>query len=386
MMVVALAPIRLRCDACSVDERYASQRFLEEPEWAGGQRPDRRPGPGLDLSDLSGLVHATDVVRRAARNVSPLSMTKPSAWMLRDAIAKAQGFEAGQIFPRATMDLLLAPIIRAFVGADDQVALVSPCRPEFTRQILAQGARYVDVGRSSDWEMQHDALERVVGDGKLRATILGRPDIPTGTMSPLSAVQQALHAGLLVIVDETALAYSDPVSGLPRVMRPRADSALTLFEDDDLPTDGLIVLRAIPGVGPGQMLYAVAETKTLTKVWSVDAVASLVAPLAAAAWLALDHTAEARRTIVARSNVRSELRTAIHALPGFEASAGGAPCVMVRRPGTDGAALRDALAAAGVIVAHSSHPSWRDGVALGLPLADSLERVVAAFAKAAQTL
>ena len=84
--------------------------------------------PGLDLSDLSGLVPAADVVRRAARNVSPLSMTRPSAWMLRDAIAKAQGFQVGQIFPRATMDQLLAPIIRAFVGPGDHVGLVSPCR------------------------------------------------------------------------------------------------------------------------------------------------------------------------------------------------------------------------------------------------------------------
>jgi histidinol-phosphate aminotransferase len=299
--------------------------------------------------------------------------------MLRDAIAKAQGLVVGQIFPRATMDQLLAPIMRAFVGPGDHVAIVSPCRPEFIRQTLSQGARYVDIGRGSDWEMQHDAFERVLGDGTLRAAILGRPDIPTGTLTPLSAVQQALYAGLLVVVDETDLAYSDPVAGLPRVMRPRADSALLLFQEDDLPTDGLIVLRSIPGVGPGQMLYAVGEPQTLARVWSVDAVASLFAPLAAAAWLALDHTAEARRTIVERCTTRSELRTAIHGLRGFEAFASGAPCVVVRHPGAEGAVLRDSLASAGLIVAHSAHPSWRDAVALSLPLPDSLDRVVAVF-------
>ena len=369
-----------------MDERHASQRFLQTPQWAGDQRPERRALPGLDLSDLSGLVPAADVVRRAARNVSPLSMTRPSAWMLRDAIAKAQGFQVGQIFPRATMDQLLAPIIRAFVGPGDHVGLVSPCRSEFTRQVLSQGARYVDVGRGSDWEMQHDAFERLLADGALRAAILGRPDVPTGTLAPLIAIRQALHAGLLVVVDETDLVYADPVAGLPRVMRPRADSALSLFSDDDLPTAGLIVLRSIPGVGPAQMLYAVGEVQTLSHVWSVDSIASLFAPIAAAAWLALDHTAEARRTVVERCTVRSELRTAVHALPGFQAFAAGAACVMVRYPGATGATLRDHLASSGLIVAHSEHPSWRDAVALGLPLADSLERVVGIVEKAGKAL
>jgi histidinol-phosphate/aromatic aminotransferase/cobyric acid decarboxylase-like protein len=383
-MSVPLAQDFMRCDALGVDERHASQRFLDEPAWARGQRPERRPGSGLDLSDVSGLVPATDIVRRAARNVSPLSMTRPSAWMLRDAIAKAQGLEVGQIFPRSTIDRVLAPIIRTFVGPGDHVGLASPCRPAFVRQVLAQGARYVDVGRGSDWAMQHDALERVLSDRGLHAVILGRPDVPTGTLTPLSAFHQALHAGLLVIADETQLAYADPSAGLPRTISPRADSALTLFRDADLPTQGLIVLRSIPGVGPGEMLYAVGEVETMARVWSVDAVATLSAPLAAAAWLALDHTAVARRTIVQRCAVRSELRTAIHAIEGFEAFASGAPCLMVRRPGTEGGQLRDALAKAGLGVAHSSHPSWRDAVALGVPLPDSLPRVVTAFEEVAE--
>ena len=377
----ALAHEVLRCDALCVDERYASQRFLEEPSWASGRRPERQAFAGLDLSDLSGLVPASDMVRRAARNVSPLSLSRPSAWMLRDAIAKAHKLDPGQIFPRPSMDLLIAPILRAFVGAEDHVALARPCRPEFYRQTLAQGARYVDIGRAHNWQIQHDALERLLGDGALRAIIVGRPNIPTGALAPLSALRQALHAGLVVIVDETQLAYAAPSAGLPRAIGPKSESALRLFDEDGLPCSKLFVLRSIPGIGPGEMLYAVAETSSLAPVWSLDPNAALPAPLAAAAWLALDHSAEARRIIVERSTLRAELKTSISSLPGFEVVSSGAASLMVRRPGTEGRDLSAALCDLGVKPMVNGHPSWRDGVALGIPLAESLERVVSVFQK-----
>ena len=304
--------------------------------------------------------------------------------MLRDAIAKAHGLESGQIFPRPSMDHLLAPIIRAYVGPEDHVALAQPCRPEFVRQVLSQGARYVDIGRDHERQLQHDALERLLADGALRALILGRPDVPAGTLSPLIALHQALHAGLLVVVDETQLAYALPNDGLPRATGPRSESALRLFTDDEVPTKGLIVLRSIPGLGPGEMLYAVAETETLKPVWSVDPEALIAAPLAAAAWLALDHSAQARRVIVARATRRAELRTQLAALSGFEVMPSGAASLMVRRPATLGEALATTLMGEGLRVATSAHPSWRDSVAISIPLDDSLDEVVNAFRKVAE--
>ncbi|MDP6942897.1 MAG: hypothetical protein QF464_02010 [Myxococcota bacterium] len=369
-----------------MDDPHPAHRFLVEPDWASGSRPTRHVGQGLDLSDLEGRIAPADVVRRAARNVNPLSFARPSAWMLREAISKAHGLEVSQVFPRASLAQLLAPIMGAFVGPGDHVALAAPCRPEFIRQVLRVGARYVDIGRDHAWSVQAESFERLLSDGGLRAAILGRPDLPTGTLTPLIAVRQALHAGVLVIVDETALAYADPSAGLPRSTTPKSDTALTLFEDESTPTQGLVVVRRVPGLGAAQLVYAVAEPESVRRMWRIDPVAYISAPVAAGAWIALDHTAHARRIIVERCTTRAELRTGIRGIDGYEVSATAGPSLLVQRPGISGSSLREALAQAGLIVAGSEHHAWRDGVAFGIPLAAALDRVVTSFQSAAEAL
>mgnify|MGYP003917427951 CR=1 FL=1 len=306
--------------------------------------------------------------------------------MLRDAIAKAHECDVGQIFPRPSMDALLAPLLRAFVGAEDHVALAAPCHPAFPRQVLAQGARYVDVGRDRHWNLQHDALERLLDDGALRALICGRPDLPSGTMTPLSALRQALHRGLLVIVDETQLAYSDALAGLARPLNPRSRSALRLFSEEDVPTHALFVLRRIVGLAPGDMLYVYGEVESVAALWAIDPLASISAPLAAAAWLVLDHSAQVRREVIGRTTTRSELKRALSDLDGFEVANSEAASLMVRHLGTEGKRLSELLEVRGLKVASSAHPSWRDAIALSIPLAESVERVISIFQEVALEL
>ena len=367
-----------------MDDPHPSHRFLSEPPWASGARPARTQG--LDLSDQDGRVPSSDVVRRAARNVSPLSLASPSALMLREAIAKVHGVDVAQVFPRASISELMSSVCAAFIGPDARVALTCPCRPEFIHHVLRVGGRYVDIGRDSAWAFQSEAFERVLTDGEVHAAILGRPDVPSGSVSPLVAVRQALHAGLLVVVDETLLAYADPSAGLPRPTTSRSDTALTLFDDDGTPTDGLIVVRKIPGLGAVDLVYAVAEPKTAARLWRIDPRTHISAPVAAGAWIALDHTAHARRVIVERTTTRSELRTALRALRGYTVPSSQGASLLVGRPGVIGSDLAAALAHEGLTVATSNHPSWRDHVAVGLPLASALDRITAMFEAAAAAL
>lgn len=369
-----------------MDDRHPSHRFIDEPAWARGPRPNTGRGPALDLSDLSGDVPSADVVRRAARNVSPLAVTRPPAWMLRESLARVHGVTVGQIFPRASLSRLLSPIMTACVGPGDQVGVAAPCRPELTRHVLSVGANYVDIGRDSAWTLQSEALTRLVDDGRLRGVILCRPSLPTGSLDPLTAVRQALDAGLFVVVDETALAYADLNAGLPRPSPPKSDTALMLLSDDTTPTDQLVVLRSIPGLGSASLVYAVAETDLSARLWRIDPDSQIPAPVAAGAWIALDHVGHARRLISERCTIRAALNAALHAIGGYVVAEPGGPCLFVQRPGIEGAALRDALADAGLLVAHSDHHTWREGVAVALPTDTVLEKVISAFQRAAEKM
>ena len=141
----SLAPSHPRCDARPVDDRHPSHQFLKAPPWAGDARPATRAS-GLDLSDLSGRIPAADVVRRAARNVSPLAVTRPSAWMLRRALAQAHEMGVGQIFPRLSLSHLLAPIVTTFLGPGDQAfgCVVSVCTGHADLKVY--GDRFGHVG------------------------------------------------------------------------------------------------------------------------------------------------------------------------------------------------------------------------------------------------
>ena len=161
---------------------------------------------------------------------------------------------------------------------------------------------------------------------------------------------------------------------------------MALFGDEATPTERLIVLRKIPGLGAADLVYALTEPQAAARLWRVDPIARISAPVAAGAWIALDHTAHARRVIVERCTIRSELRTELRALGGYTVPASQGASLLVGRPGTTGAALCAALAHQGLTVASSDHPSWRDHVAVGLPIASALERIVAMFQSAAEPL
>ena len=306
--------------------------------------------------------------------------------MLRQAIAKAHGFTVSQIFPRASLSQLMTTVAAAFWGPDDHIALGEPCRPAFTRSVLRVGARYVDIGHDQQWTLQRGALERLLTDGQLRALVLGRPAMPTGTVASLELVTRALASGVLVVVDETDLAYSDPGAGLPRAVSPNSDTALTLVQDSGVDTRGLIVLRRVPGLGTAELVYAVADPETIARLWRLDPDGSIPAPVAAGAWIALDHTAHARRIITEQCAVRSALAAAIADISGYSVASSSGPAVCVGRPGVSGEALRVALGAGGLVVAHSPHHAWRDHVAFGLPTDTVIARVVSAFEHASQAL
>jgi histidinol-phosphate/aromatic aminotransferase/cobyric acid decarboxylase-like protein len=121
-------------------------------------------------------------------------------------------------------------------------------------------------------------------------------------------------------------------------------------------------------------------------LWRIDPAAQLPAPVAAGAWIALDHVGHARRVIAERCAVRAALCAAIHAIGGYVVAEPGGPGLFVQRPGVDGEALREALAAGGLLVAHAPHHTWRDGVAMGLPTDTVIERVVLAFRSAVEAL
>lgn len=350
-----------------MEPRKPAHRFLPEPPWTRRPLPSA-PRPGLDLSDLSGTTPPPPGVRAAAANYDALAPAARDGGPLRLALAATHGVGPERVFPGTDLADVFGAVAQAALGADDIAALAEPCDPAVLHAVLVAGARYVDIGRDAAMELQPEALGRLLADEVPRLVVLARPAIPSGTVAPLDAVHAALADSAVVVVDESRLDWAGPA----------APSALSLFDDAAVDTSGLVVVRRLEGLGSASVAYAIAETDVAALMWRVRPVCPLTPPVMAAALEALQLSVPIFAAVEEAAGRRDRLAAALRDA-GFDVPDSKGPCLLVRRPGSDAADIRDAVAEHGIAVASSPQWSWREGVAISVPSEADVAKVIAAF-------
>ena len=283
------------------------------------------------------------------------------------ALADHAGVAPERVVVAASADALLGAVCQILLGPGDRVALAAPAAPELLRAVLLVGARYVDVGRDAEHALQVPFLERALADGDVCLTALGRPAPITGLHAPAGAIAAALAAGSNLLLDTRHAGFS-----LSRPEPPPDDDRLIVVDD----------LATRVGLGPLGIAWAVAATPLAERLRRALPPHALSQAAVAAA---LEALGPARSEVMSRARavarLRDTLRADLDALPGWRVVAGEGPALLVRRPGTLGAALAAQLSAAGLPVVCDPHPSWRDAVRLDLPPdPDTLSRWAAAVA------
>jgi histidinol-phosphate/aromatic aminotransferase/cobyric acid decarboxylase-like protein len=310
----------------SMKPRHPQHHYLRESP----------PLPALGVAPATG---AADAARAADPFASASALNLVAIW------AASLGVEPSAALIGRDRDTLLAAVLACLLGPEDVVALAGPADPALKRAILIPGARWVDVGRDLGWSLQTEALERVIFDQAASVCVFCRPG-PLGLpLDALAPIERALDAGLTVVVDEEFLAWAPP----------DAVSALALLGAHP---DRLVVLRAMPAAGLGDLGPALAVAPGLASRFRAALPQRLPEPALAGALAALADPMALVATARAAAHARDALAATLAVYPDLLVAASGGPRLLVKRrdggpfeprgatvtPWTDAdSALRDAV-------------------------------------------
>lgn len=129
----------------------------------------------------------------------------PTARALREAAARAYGFEPECIVAGNGSDELLAMLVRAFASEGEKVAYPVPTYSLYHTLVRAQGAEALEVPWADGY-----AIPGGLAEADARLVILCRPNAPTGTMVPVDAVRElARSLECVLCVDEAYVDFAD---------------------------------------------------------------------------------------------------------------------------------------------------------------------------------
>ena len=291
----------------------------------------------------------------------------PEQRRLRQALADYLGVAPDQVIAGAGSDELIDLVTRMFVAPGQALLNFPPTFGMYAFSAGVQGAGVVSVPRRPDFSLDLEAIAREATSARL--IFLVSPNNPTGIAVSEAELMALLGTGLPVVVDEAYAEFAGEsfvplVSGHPNLMVLRTLSKWA----------GLAGLRV------GYLVAAPEVIEVALKVKQPYSV-SVAAEVAALASLAdRDHL---MKTVGAIVQERERLASALRALECFEVTPSRANFLLCRLDGLDAKAVRDALAARGIMVRYFDTPLLRSyiRISVGTPnqtdaLLDALRAII----------
>lgn len=139
----------------------------------------------------------------------------PSAWSLRQVLARQQGIQADELLVDAGADSLILLFLRSFSDFGDTVLCAGGTYPTFDYFARSLGLQVRSVpyrGEGATLELDLDALLDEARRSRPKVVYLANPDNPTGSYQALERLRgfaQALPEQTLLMLDEAYVEFAD---------------------------------------------------------------------------------------------------------------------------------------------------------------------------------
>jgi histidinol-phosphate aminotransferase len=294
----------------------------------------------------------------------------PAATELRRAAAEVYGVSLDAILAGNGSDDLLTMLFRACTDAvpfastyESRAAYPVPTYSLYDTLAAIQGCEAAPVPFPEDFTLPVEAL--LAKDARL--TIVCNPNAPSGTFTPVAAIEDLVrHARGLVVVDEAYVDFA-PATCLPLVGEHDNLIVLRTFSK----SYSLAGMRVGLAFGPPALLREIYKVKDSYNM-------SRLAQLAAKA--ALEDRGVMEENVRKVRASREALTGALRAL-GYVVLPSEANFVLARRPGADLGSTYCALRAEGILVRYFDKPGLRDALRISVGLPEENEALLRALAK-----
>jgi histidinol-phosphate aminotransferase len=288
----------------------------------------------------------------------------PEQRRVRQALADYLGLDSEHIVVGNGSDELLELIACLFLSPGDVAVNCVPTFGMYAFVSQIRGARVVEVPRREDFGLDLAAVQGAAREGA-KVIFLASPNNPTGNTVSAAELEAVLSTGVLVVVDEAYVEFSDrSFVGLV----PQQDNLIVLRTFSKWA--GLAGLRAGYGVFP----KGIAELMLKVKMPYNMNVAAQVAVLAS-----LEDRETLQERVEAIVRERERLLGEVAAVRFLRAFASRANFILCRSQGIDAGELRRRLRQQGIFVRHFSTPLVKDCIRITVGRPEHSERLLAAL-------
>jgi histidinol-phosphate aminotransferase len=297
----------------------------------------------------------------------------PESRALRTALAEFTGLPAEHLMAGAGADELIDLVLRVTLEAGDCVLNFPPTFGMYPFDTHLNAGRVIEIPRRADYSLDLPAIQEAIHAHHPKVLFLTSPNNPDGSLVDTAALNALLDQPLLVVVDEAYIEFSD-VAGrlgerrslLPQVPQRNNLVVLRTFSK----WAGLAGLRVGYGAFPDWLMPVLWKAKQPYNV-NVAASAAAIASLHDLNYLA-DNVEKIRQE-------RSRLFTALQSFPflqPFPTQANFILCKVIGRPAL---ALKQALAAQGILVRYYDNPLLQNFIRVSVGRPQDTDALLAAL-------
>lgn len=290
----------------------------------------------------------------------------PESRHLRRALADFTRLPLDYLLAGHGADELIDLVMRLFVAPRDAILNCPPTFGMYRFDAAVNGARVLSLPRQADFSLDVAAvIAAVAREPRAKLLFVASPNNPDGGLLPEDDLRRLLDLPLVVVLDEAYVEFA----GLEH-------SRIAWLRE----YDNLIVLRTFSkwaGLAGLRLGYGAFPLAIIQHLWKIKqpynvSVAAQVAGLASLA--DLDYLqANVARIVVERERLLEALR----ALPYLRPYPSRANFVLCRVVGRDARALKEALAAHGILIRYYASPGLTDHVRFSVGTPEQTERLMA---------
>jgi histidinol-phosphate aminotransferase len=266
----------------------------------------------------------------------------------------------------AGSDELIDQIFRMWVAPGDRVVTCGPTFGMYAFDAGLHEAKFVDVPRLDDWNVDGPALLKAARNAKV--VFLATPNNPTGNSLQPDLVEPLLDSGALIVMDEAYIEFAETESLAARAASEPALIVLRTFSK----WAGLAGLRIGYGVAAAETINAVMRAKQPYNTGSASEAAAIAS---------LNDVEELdRRAAILRTECE-RMRSILRQQEWLEPFPSETNFLLVRATGCEAAEVNEALRRRGIFIRTYGNEQLRDCIRISMGTPEQNDRVIAALAE-----
>jgi histidinol-phosphate aminotransferase len=274
----------------------------------------------------------------------------PENRALRTALADFTGLPADNLFPGAGADELIDLVLRVLLEPGDRVLNFPPTFGMYPFDTRLNAGQVLEIQRRADFSLDLPAVLKAVDTQHPKVLFLTTPNNPDGSLAHAEDIQSLLDLPLLVVVDEAYIEFTENAG--------RLGEACSLLSQV-LERENLVVLRTFSkwaGLAGLRVGYGAFPHWLMPTLWKAKQPYNVNVAASAAAIASLQDADYLAGNVEKLRQERTRLYTGLQSLPyllPFPSQANFILCQVTDRPAL---ALKEALAAAGILVRYYHTP------------------------------